>query len=170
MDGERFFSTKKSTDESVKDQGDVGCVVWLERHCPSWICTMWSDGKQTVLSGNFNVFEGCCAQEEAWILGKPELDVAPWQCASSCTTPYLQLSGKTSDILCDPSTLFSGLSPSILAYFFLFPKLKTTLKGCCFQTVGEIQENAISELRAITKCIPGSIPTMQETLGTLYRH
>jgi len=37
------------------------------------------------------------------------------------------------------------------ADFFLFPKLKTTLKGHCFQTIEEIQENVIRELRAITE-------------------
>jgi len=35
--------------------------------------------------------------------------------------------------------------------FFLFPKLKTTLKGCRFPTIQEIQENAIREMRAITE-------------------
>jgi len=38
-----------------------------------------------------------------------------------------------------------------LANFFLFPKLKTTLKGHCFQTIEEIQENAKRELSAITE-------------------
>ena len=37
------------------------------------------------------------------------------------------------------------------ADFFLFPKLKTTLKGRRFQATGEIQENAIRELRIITE-------------------
>ena len=37
------------------------------------------------------------------------------------------------------------------ADFFLFPNLKTTLKGHCFQTIEEIQENVIRELRAITE-------------------
>jgi transposase len=37
------------------------------------------------------------------------------------------------------------------ADFFLFPKLKTTLKGRRFQAIEEIQENAIRELRAITE-------------------
>ena len=37
------------------------------------------------------------------------------------------------------------------ADFFLFPKIKTTLKGCRFQTIEEIQENVIRELRAITE-------------------
>jgi len=39
-----------------------------------------------------------------------------------------------------------GLAP---ADFFLFLKLKTTLKGRHFQTTEEIQENAIRELHAI---------------------
>jgi hypothetical protein len=33
---------------------------------------------------------------------------------------------------------------------FLFPKLKTALKGRRFQTIEEIQKNAIRELHAIT--------------------
>jgi len=37
------------------------------------------------------------------------------------------------------------------ADFFLFPKLKTTLKGHCFQTIEDIQETAIRELLAITE-------------------
>jgi len=37
------------------------------------------------------------------------------------------------------------------ADFFLFPKLKTTLKGRRFQTIEEIQENATRELRAVTE-------------------
>jgi len=37
------------------------------------------------------------------------------------------------------------------ADFFLFPKLKTTLKGHGFQIIEEIQENAIRELHTITE-------------------
>ena len=37
------------------------------------------------------------------------------------------------------------------ADFFLFPRLKTTLKERRFQTIEEIQENAIREMRAITE-------------------
>jgi hypothetical protein len=65
-------------------------------------------------------------------VGKPDLDVAPRLFAGLCVTPHPQLSGKTSDICCAPSTLFSGLNPAKL---FLFPKLKTTLKGRHFQTI-----------------------------------
>ena len=43
---------------------------------------------------------------------------------------------------------FLDLAP---AEFFPFPKFKTTLKGRRFQTIEEIQENAIRELRVITE-------------------
>jgi len=43
-------------------------------------------------------------------------------------------------------------SPNLApADFFLFPKLKSTLKGRRFQTIEEIQENAIRELCSITE-------------------
>ena len=67
-----------------------------------------------VVPGGFSAFEGCRAQEEAWNVGKRDLDVAPQQCAGSRVAPHPQLSGKASDIRCAPSTLFSGLSPSRL--------------------------------------------------------
>jgi len=54
----------------------------------------------------------CRKRLELW--GKSDLDVAPRQCAVSCFAPHPQLSGKTTDIRCVPSTLFSGLSLSCL--------------------------------------------------------
>jgi transposase len=46
----------------------------------------------------------------------------------------------------------SPYSPDLApAGFFLFPKLKTTLKGRRFQTIEEIQENVTREMRAITE-------------------
>jgi hypothetical protein len=40
-----------------------------------------------------------------------------------------------------------------LADFFLFSKHKTTLKGCFFHTIEEIQENAIRELCVIKESV-----------------
>jgi len=51
-------------------------------------------------------------------------------------------------ILPHPPYSLDFLAP---ADFFLFPKLKTTLKGCHFQTIGDSQENAVREMRAITE-------------------
>ena len=140
VDVGRVSSTRKSTNESVKDQGDAGCVFWWERHCPSWVCTMWSDGKQTVVPGIFSVFEGCCVQEKAWIVRKPDLDVAPWQCA--------RLTHHSSSAIIWQNIRHPLCPP---ADFLLFSKLKTTLKGRRFQTIEEIQENAIRELCTITE-------------------
>ena len=156
----------KKAHESVKDQGDVGCVFLLERYCPSWMCTTWSDGKQTVVSGSFSTFEGCCAQEEAWIVGKPDLDVAPQQCASLHVAPHPQLSGKASDIHCALSTLFSGLSPSRL-----FPVSQTSnhFERTSFPNhIGDSGKCNKRTTRHQRKCIPGSILTVEETLGTAY--
>jgi len=50
------------------------------------------------------------------------------------------------------------------ADFFLFPKLKTTLKGRRFQTIEKIQENALRELRAITES------AFQEAFQQLKKH
>jgi len=69
---------------------------------------------------------------------KRDLDVAPRQCAGSRVAPHPQLSGKnrTSVIIHPPYS--PDLAP---ADFFLFPKLKTTLKGRRFQTIEEIHES-----------------------------
>jgi hypothetical protein len=50
----------------------------------------------------------------------------------------------------------------------LFPELKT-LKGRRFQILEDIQENAVRELHHHTKCVQGSIPTMEETFEIGYR-
>jgi hypothetical protein len=60
------------------------------------------------------LYQEILAQEEAWIVGKPDWDVAPQQCASSHVVSHPQLSAKTSNILSAPSALFSELSSSRL--------------------------------------------------------
>jgi hypothetical protein len=41
-------------------------------------------------------------------------------------------------------------SPGLaLADYFLFPKVKSNLKGCCFDTISDIQNNVMSELKSI---------------------
>jgi len=54
------------------------------------------------------------------------------------------------------------------ADFFLFPKLRTTLKGRRFQTIEEVKCDK-RNARHHRKYVPGSIPTMEETSGTVYR-
>ena len=128
--GKGFSRPEKSTDESVKDQG-VGFFK-LQRHCPSLICTTCSVGKQTVVPGNFSAFQGRYAQEEAWNVGKPDLDVAPRQCTGSRLASYLHLSDKNQTSVV-PHPLYSpDLAP---ADFFLLAKLKTTFNWRRFQAI-----------------------------------
>jgi len=81
-------------------------------------------------------------------VGKPVLDIAPRQCAGSRVASLLIRS-----YLAKHQTSFvphPTYSPNLAsADFFLFPKLKTILKGRRFQTIEDIQENAIRELHAI---------------------
>jgi len=64
VDSERVSSTKKSMDESVKDQGDVGCFL-IGRALSIMNLYHMVRCKQTVVPGSFSAFEGCCVQEGA---------------------------------------------------------------------------------------------------------
>jgi transposase len=56
------------------------------------------------------------------------------------------------------------------AEFFLFTKLKTTLKERRFQTTEEIKENSIRELSAITEsAFQETFQQLKKTLGVVYR-
>jgi transposase len=48
----------------------------------------------------------------------------------------------------------------------LFPKMKSTLKGRRFQTVGEIRENSLQDLRAIPQ---NTFQNWKKTLGAVYQ-
>ena len=80
-------------------------------------------------------------------MGKPDVDVAPRQCAGSCVALHPQLSGNHQTSVVPHTPYSPDLAP---ADFFLFPELKAALKGR-FQTTEEIQENTVRELRAITE-------------------
>jgi len=56
------------------------------------------------------------------------------------------------------------------ADFFLFPKWKSSLKGCRFQTVEEIEENLILDLCAVPQnTFQGRVPEMEKSLGAVYQ-
>ena len=53
--------------------------------------------------------------------------------------------------------------------FWLFPKLKSPLKGKRFQTIDEIQENTTGQLMAIGRTVWGpKVPTLKGTWGVSY--
>ena len=132
--------------KGVLDQKKHGWAGQRSRCC--WLC--FFNGKvqkNTVVPGSFSAFEGCYAQEEAWIVGKTDLDVAPRQCAGSRSLLIHSYLAKHQTSVVPHPPYSPDLAPEDL---FLSPKLKTTFKGRRFQTIEEIQENATIELRAIT--------------------
>jgi len=79
---------------------------------------------------------------------EPELGVGPRQCTSSLVIPVHNFLAKN-EMTVVPQPPYS---PDLAAAdFFLFPKLKSTLKGRCFDTFDEIQKNLTKELFAIPK-------------------
>jgi hypothetical protein len=79
---------------------------------------------------------------------EPDLGVATRQCTSSLVVPCAQFSGEKRNDRCIPATLLSRFGSSRL---FLFPKLKSTLKGRHFDTFDEIQKHSTKDLFAIPK-------------------
>jgi transposase len=53
------------------------------------------------------------------------------------------------------------------ADFFLFPKLKSSLKGQRFESTEEIEENSLTELLAIKKIITGLFPKLEKKAGSV---
>ena len=138
---------KKRTDMSVKDQGVVGCVFWLEKHCPLWTCTTWSDGKQLYQEVVARLRDAVCSkrpelwENQTWMLHRDNSPAHASLLIRSCLAKH-----QPSVVPHQPYS--PGLAP---AHFLLFPKLKSTLKGRRLETTEENQENATQELRAITE-------------------
>jgi len=79
---------------------------------------------------------------------EPELGVAPRQCISSLIVLVRNFLAKNETTVVPQPPYSPDLAP---ADFFLFPKLKSSLKGRRFDTFDEIQKNSTKELFAIPK-------------------
>ena len=73
------------------------------------------------------------------------LAASSWQCIHSYITSYAEFFGKTSNHTGDSAPYSPDLVP---CDFWLFPKLKSPLKGKRFHTINEIQENTMGQLVA----------------------
>jgi len=133
-------------DESVKDQGVVGCVF-------DWKGIVYHEIVPCGQMVNKPLYQEVLARlRDAVCRKRPEL----WE---NQTLDHDNAPAHMSLLICSYLAKHQAsivphppYSPDLaLAEFFLFPKLKTTLKGHCFQTIEEIQENAIRELCAITE-------------------
>ena len=82
-----------------------------------------------------------CVENQTWILHLGNVPVYASLLIRSCMIKH-----QTSVVPHPPYS--PDLDP---AHFFLFSKLRTTLKGRRFQNIGEIKENELKELSAITE-------------------
>jgi hypothetical protein len=90
-----------------------------------------------------------------------------WQCASSCIAIDSWLFGQHEHNCASSATLLTwpGSRDS-----FLFPKLKSTLKGRQFQTIQEMTENfADGATRDPEKSVPGLFPAVATLLGAVHQ-
>ena len=85
--------------------------------------------------------------QKATAMGNWWLAASTRQHACSCIISCAEFFGKTSN---HPGDSAPPHSPDLAPYhFWLFPKLKSPLKGKRFQTIDEIQENTLGPLMAI---------------------
>jgi len=147
----RFGSQKCHTDQkkkniasSVQCESDADFIFWLWGCNSSWISTSWPDGAQGLLSEDDEERQW---GEEGLICGggKQLLDHDEAPVHSSLLIHDSVTKRETMRV---PQPLHSpNLAP---ADFFFLTKLKSVLKGQ-FESVEEIKENSLAELRNILK-------------------
>ena len=99
--------------------------------------------------------------QKAAAMGNWRLAASSEQCTCSCITPRA--------VFWQNVKTHRWPSPSYSPYlmpcnFWLFPKLKSPLKGKRFQTIDEIQENKTGQLMVIGRIVWGpKVPTLKGT-------
>ena len=97
--------------------------------------------------------------QKAADMGNWWLAASSQQCTHQCITSCAEFFGKTSTHRGD------SVPPYLATWdFWLFPKLKSPLKGKRFQTINKIQENIMGQLMTIERTVWG--PTVLTLKGT----
>ena len=86
--------------------------------------------------------ETICIIQKASAMGNWWLVASLWQCACSWIMSRVEFFGKTPSLPGDSVFYTPDL---VTCKFWLFPKVKSPLKGKSFQTVDEIQENTTGQ-------------------------
>jgi hypothetical protein len=76
------------------------------------------------------------------------MDASPWQCTGVRVVVDPRVSRQKRSHVVPQPPYSPDLDP---ADFFLFPKLKSTLKGQGFESIEDTEENSLTELRSIPK-------------------
>ena len=98
-------------------------------------------------------------------MGNWWLTVLSWQHSCSCITSHAEFFGETSNHSGDSAPCIPDLVPF---NFWLFPKLKSPLKGKRFQTIDEIQENITGQRMVMGRTVwSPKVPTLKGTKASL---
>ena len=121
---------------------------WVEQ----WVCIKFCIKLEHSSKETIQMIQKTTAMGNWWLAASSQ------QCARSRITSHAEIFGKTSSHPGDWPPYSPGLVP---CDFWLFPKLKSPLKGKRFQTINEIQENATGQLMAIGRS--SKMPTLKGT-------
>ena len=131
--------------------GAVEAIKWACVHCVATtlkmteraerqFCIKFCIKLEHYLTETIQMFQKAAAMDKWWLATSSQ------QCACLCITSHAEIFVKhqITQVTQPP------YSPDLVACdFWLFPKLKSPLKGKRFQTVDEIQENTTGQLMAI---------------------
>ena len=138
-------------------------IAWVEQ----WICIKIFIKIQHSSMWTIHVIQKAKAMGNCW------LAASSWQCTHSCITCCILhhimhifwWNVKSPKWLSTPPLYSPDLVP---CNFWLFPKLKSPLKGKRFQTIDEIQENMMGQLMVTGRTMWGpKMPTLKGTEASL---
>ena len=103
--------------------------------------------------------------QKAAAMGSWWLAASSRQCTFSCIMSRAEFFGETSNHPGDSAPYSPDLVP---CDFWLFPKLKSPIKGKRFQTIDEIRENMMGQLMVTVRTVWGpKVPTLKGTEASL---
>ena len=156
--------------------GAVHAIEWACVLCGSCIKNDWASSATnlhqnlhsswTCFHRNYSSTETIQMIQKAAAIGNWLLAASSRQSTHSGITSHAEFFGETSNYPGDSVPLQPRFGTSDL---WLFPKLKSPLKGERFQTISEIPENTLGKLMVIERTVWGpKVPTLKGTEVSLF--
>ena len=128
-----------------------------------WICIKFCINLEHSSMETIQMIQEVAAMGNWWLAALPRRRAH--SCVTSCLVhPCFFVKHQITQVTQPP------YSPDLVPCdFWLFPKLKSPLKGKGFQTIDKIQENTIGQLRAIRRTVWGpKVPTLKGSEESLF--
>ena len=140
----------------------VHCVTTtfkMTEEVEQWICIQFCMKLEHSSAETIQMIHKAAAMGNWWLAASSQ------QHTCSCITSCAEFFGETSTHQVTEPPYSTDLVPS---NFWLFPKLKSPLKGKRFQTIDEIQENTTAQLMAVGRTVWGpKVLTSKQTAAPL---